>query len=134
MELKGVPPQTFGLEAGMFFYAADEAAARNDYQRLLARADEQLPPSRCKVHLAKIGESFVTALMYPAEYDDAFSRWLLDGNYRTCGQAEGGAGAVQRYYDRVKDILERKNLWPASAIEHLHGESLIQATKRALVR
>jgi len=118
----------------MFFYAADETTVKDDYQRLLEWADVQLPPSRCKVHLANTGESFVTALIYPAEYDDAFSRWLLDGNYYTTGQVEGGSGAVQRYYDHTEDILERKNLWPALATEHLHGETLIEATKRTVVR
>ena len=139
MELKGVHNDTFLLEAGMFFYATDETTAHDDYQRLLAWADEQFPPSRCKVHLAKTGDSFVTALIYPAEHDDAFSRWLLDGNYKTAGQAEGGAGAVQRYavqryYDGAEEILERKNLWPSSAMDHLQGEALTEATKRALVR
>jgi hypothetical protein len=134
MELKGVPQQTFGLEAGMFFYAADETTAKDDYHRLLAWADEQLPPSRCKVHLANAGELFVTALIYPAEYDDVFSRWLLDGNYDTTGQVQGGVGAVQRYYDHSEDILEQKTLWPALAMKHLQGEALAEATKRALVR
>lgn len=134
MELKGVPRQTFGLEAGMFFYAADGTTANDDYHRLLAWADEQLPPSRCKVHLANAGELFVTALIYPAEYDDAFSRWLLEGHYFTTGQVEAGIGAVMRYYDHTEDILERKTLWPASAMEHFQGEALVEATKRALVR
>jgi hypothetical protein len=134
MELKGVPHQTFGLEAGMLFYAADEATAQDDYRRLITWANEQLPPARCKVHLANAGEAFVTALIYPAEYDDAFSRWLLDGNYQTAGQVEGGSGAVQRYYDHTEDILDRKNLWPASSIESLTGPMLMEATNRALVR
>lgn len=134
MELKGVNKDTFQLEAGMVFYAADETTAKNDHQRLLAWADEQLPPARCKVHLANTGESFVTALIYPAEYDDAFSRWLLDGSYQTAGQVEGGTGAVQRYYDVAEEILERKNLWPDSAIEHLQGQALVNATKRVIVR
>ena len=134
MELKGVSKETFQLEAGMFFYAADEATAQADFQRLTAWADEQLPPARCKVHLANTGETYVTALIYPAEFDDAFSRWLLDGNYRTAGQVEGGTGAVQRYYEANWDVLERKKLWPASSIEHLQGEALMEATNRAIVR
>ena len=134
MELKGVSKQTFQLEAGMFFHAADEATAKADFQRLTAWADEHLPPARCKVHLANNGESFLTGLIYPAEYDDAFSGWLLDGNYRTVGQVEGGTGATQRYYDTAPDIIERKNLWPASSIESLTGSNLMEATNRAIVR
>ena len=134
MELKGLSKETFQLEAGMFFYANDAETAQDDYQRLLAWSDEQLPPARSKVDLASNGDSYVTALVYPAEFDDAFSRWLLDGNYRTAGQVEGGTRATQRYYDAVPEVMERKQLWPASSIEHLQGEMLFEATKRAIVR
>ena len=134
MELKGVNNSVFQLEAGMFFYAADEVTAKADYQRLLAWAAEQFPPARCKVHLANNGDSYVTAMLYPAEFDDAFSCWLLDGHYRTAGQVEGGTGATQRYYDAAAEILERQQLWPASSVEHLQGEALMEATIRAVVR
>ena len=134
MELKGINKETFQLESGMFFYATDEQNARADFHRLTAWAEKQLPPARCKVHLANNGDSYVMALVYPAEFDDAFSKWLLDGNYRTTGQVEGGTGATQRYYEVDRVVLERKQLWPASSIEHLQGETLIEATKRAVVR
>ena len=134
MELKGVNKETFQLEAGMFFHAADETTARADFQRLTAWADKQLPPARCKVQLANTGDTFMTALIYPAEFDDAFSQWLLDGNYRTTGQVEAGTGAVKRYYDAAANILDRKQLWPESSIEHLQGEALMEATNRAIVR
>ena len=134
MELAGISKQTFQLEAGVFFYAADEATAKADFQRLNTWADEHLPPARCKVHLANHGDSYVTALIYPAEFDDAFSGWLLDANYRTAGQVEGGAGAAGRYYEANWDVAERKQLWPASSIEHLQGEALLEATNRAIVR
>lgn len=134
MELKGVNKETFQLEAGMFFYAADEQAAKADFDRLAAWGEAQLPPARCKVHLTHTGDAYMTALIYPAEYDDVFSKWLLDGNYRTAGQVEGGTGAAQRYYDVAADIIERKNLWPASSVEGLHGEALMEAANRAIVR
>jgi hypothetical protein len=134
MELAGISKQTFQLEAGMFFYANEEQDARADFERLTAWADEYLPPARCKVHLANHGDSYVTALIYPAEFDDAFSGWLLDANYRTAGQVEGGAGAAGRYYEANWDVAERKQLWPASSIEHLQGEALLEATNRAIVR
>lgn len=134
LELKGINKETFQLEAGVFFYASDESTARVDFERLTAWADKHLPPTRCKVHLANNGHSYVTALIYPAESDDAFSQWLLDGNYRTTGQVEGGTGAVKRYYDAAPKVLEREQLWPAASIEHLKGEALMEATTRAIVR
>ncbi|MBL7215829.1 MAG: hypothetical protein ISS71_09145 [Phycisphaerae bacterium] len=134
MELKGVSQDTFGLEAGMFFQAADEVAGHDDYARLLAWAEKQLPPSRCKVHLAKTIGAYLTALIYPAEFDDEFSRWLLDGHYCSAGAIEGGTIAVQGYYESHPQILERKQLWSQTGLESLHGEALFEATHRAIVR
>ena len=134
MELNGMSQDTFGLEAGMFFYADDEATVRDDFARLVAWSQEHLPPSRCKVHLAQTDQAYLTALIYPAEFDDEFSRWLLDGQYRTAGAAEGGISAVQGYYKNNPKILEQKQLWPETAMESLHGETLFEATKRAVVR
>ncbi len=134
IEIKGVHRETFQLEAGMFFYAADEPTARDDFARLVTLFNEQPTPARAKIHLAKTDEAFVTALIYPAEFDDAFSRLLLDRQYRTTGAVEGGACAMQRYYDADWPILQRQQLWPASSLEQLQGEQLIEATKRALVR
>ena len=57
--------------------------------------DEQLPlqPGPNCI-LPADDETYITALIYPAEHDDAFSRWLLDGHYRrTSGAVEGGTGS-----------------------------------------
>lgn len=135
MELRGVRNETFQLEEGMFFYAADESAARNDYKRLTDIAVTSAAPSRAKAHLAKLSDNeFVTALIYPAEYDDEFSRWLLDNKYCTAGAADGGTSTVQRYYDVQKEILAQQQLWAADSFEQLTGAELLAATKRAMVR
>lgn len=134
LELKGVRRETFGLESGMFFYAADEEIARDDFTRLAACSQEQPAPSRCKVHLAKTDDAYLTAIIYPAEFEDEFGQWLLDSQYQTAGAVEGGTGAVGRYYDCNPQILERKQLWPQASLECLHGEALFEAAKRAVVR
>jgi hypothetical protein len=135
MELKGVKNETFQLEAGMLFYAADEKTARKDYKRLTDIAVASAAPARAKVHLAKVSDSeFVTALIYPAEYDNEFGRWLLDNNYRTTGAAEGGSAAVERYYQTQKEIIAQQQLWAADSFEQLTGAELLAATKRAMVR
>ncbi len=135
MELKGVRNETFQLEAGMLFYAADEQTARKEYKQLTAVAVVSAPPARAKVYLAKLSESeFVTALIYPAEHDDDFSRWLLDNRYRTAGTAEGGAGAVERYYNTQKEILAQQQLWAADSFDQLTGQELLAATKKTVVR
>ena len=135
LELKGVLAETFQLEAGMFFYSGDLETARRDFKGLVNLAVRTAPPCRAKVHLAKYGDDrYVAALIYPAEYDDRVSSWLLEGNYRTSGAAEGGIEAVQRYYDHNAEILDRHQLFGKSDSMNRTGQELLASLKRAVQR
>ncbi|MHC4271349.1 MAG: hypothetical protein ACYST2_03435 [Planctomycetota bacterium] len=135
MELKGVPAQTFQLETGMFFYSHDLETAKRDFKGLVKLGIETGPPCRAKVHLGKYSqEKYVIAIIYPAEYDDEISSWLLDGQYKTSGGAEGGTGAVQRYYDAKPEILERHQFFSEGDIESRSGQALLANLKKAVQR
>ena len=135
LELKGVSAEKFQLEAGIFFYSRDEATARADFKRLVNLAVRTAPPCRAKVHMAKhANDEYVVALIYPAEYDDEVSSWLLEGEYRTAGEVEGGVGAVERYYQAKPEILDRHQLFGASENVSRTGEELLVATARAVQR
>jgi len=135
LELRGVPNYIFQVEAGMFFYSHDLETAREDFRRLVRLAIQNTPPSRAKVHLAEFGDdSFVVALIYPAEYDDEFSAWLLDGDYRTSGAAEGGIGAVERYYQQQPKVLERHQLFGQSESISRTGRELLASVNSAVQR
>ena len=135
LELKGVPSETFQLEAGMFFYSADLKSATQDFKELVNLAVRSTPPCRAKVHLAKYNDSkFVVALTYPAEYDDEVSSWLADGDYKTTGAAAGGTGAVQRYYDHQPEMLDRHQLFGKSDFLSRTGEELLASLKLAIQR
>jgi len=135
LELKGVRSETFQLEAGMFFYETALDTARSDFNNLIRVAVSSAPPCRAKVHLAKYSnDKFVTAIIYPAEYDDEISRWLLDNNYRTAGSAEGGIGSVQGYYDQKPEILERHQLFAQTSLESRTGTELLANLKVAVQR
>jgi len=135
LELKGVPSQVFQLEAGMFFYSSELETAERDFKQLVNLAVENAPPCRAKVHLAKYGDDkFVTALIYPAEYDDEVSSWLLADEYKTSGAAEGGVEAVQRHYDRQAEILDRHQLFGESDSVSRGGEELLACLKLAVQR
>jgi len=135
LELKGVPAETFQLEAGMFFYSSDLETAGGDFKQLVNLAVKSSPPCRAKVHLAKYSDDkFAVALIYPAEYDDEVSLWLLDGEYKTAGAAEGGVGAVQRYYDNKPEILDRHQLFGKSELISRTGEELLASVKLAVQR
>lgn len=135
LELKGVPADTFQLEAGMFFYADVLDVARRDFNELVKLAVKTAPPSRAKIHLARYNDNeFVVALIYPAEYNDEFSHWLLEGKYKTVGSAEGGVGVVQRYYDRQPEILDRPQLFGQSELLSRTGQELLANLKVAVQR
>lgn len=134
MELKGVPRGTFQLEMGMLFYAKDREAARADYLRLVSLAVVSSPPGRAKVQLAEANGRAVTALIYPAEYDDEFSAWLSANQYTTAGRVEGGVSAVSGYYRCEPEVIERHQLMPHEANPSRTGLELMTNLKQAVQR
>ncbi|MDD5064413.1 MAG: hypothetical protein PHQ35_06600 [Phycisphaerae bacterium] len=135
LELKGMRAEIFQLEAGMFFYSGDLKTAKRDFKGLVNLAVKTAPPCRAKVHLAEYSEEkLVTALIYPAEYDEEISVWLLDGDYKTAGAAEGGLEAVQRYYDYEPQILDKHQLFGKSDFQSRTGQELLAAVKLAVQR
>jgi len=135
LELKGMPAETFQLEAGLFFYSGALKNARQDFKALVNLAVRNAPPCRAKVHLAKyIEDKFAVALIYPAEYDDDVSSWLSEVEYKTSGAAEGGTGAVQRYYNYKPQILDRHQLFGKSEQISRTGKELLAALKLAVQR
>jgi hypothetical protein len=135
MELRGVRAQLFQVEIGMFFYAHDMETAQREHKELLKLAVEQAPPSRAKLHLAKYSkDKFVVALIFPAEYNDEYSTWLLDCDYKTSEEAIGGISAVQQYYQDKPEILKRHQILGHSEYENRTGEELLSYTKVAVQR
>jgi hypothetical protein len=135
LELKGIRSEIFQLEVGMFFYSSDLEAAKRDFKTLINLAIETSPPCRAKTHLAKYSDNkFVTALIYPAEYDDEVSLWLLDGEYKTTGAAEGGIEAIQRYYDDKPEILDRHQLFSKPESISRSGQELLASLKLTVQR
>ena len=135
IELKGIRSQIFHLEAGMFFYERNLETATRDFKALVNLAVKSAPPCRSKVHLAKYSDDkFVVSIIYPAEYDDEISSWLLDARYKTTGTAEGGIEAVQIYYDQKPQILERHQLFGESELISRTGSELLASVKLAVQR
>ncbi|UCF00205.1 MAG: hypothetical protein JSV82_03805 [Planctomycetota bacterium] len=135
VELKGVRAEIFQLEAGMFFYSSDIKTAKRDFKGLVNMAVKTSPPCRAKVHLAKYDDNkYVVALIYPAEYDDELSLWLLEGDYKTGGAAEGGIDAVQQYYDAKPQLLDKHQLFGKIVFENRTGEKLLASIKLAVQR
>lgn len=135
LELKGVTAETFQLESGMFFCSAGQDNARDNFKKLTDLAVGNAPPCRAKVHLAKFSDDkFAVAMIYPAEYEDEISAWLLDIDYKTQGPVEGGVSAVTGYYDAKPEILERQQLFAETEWQSRTGTELLAATKLTVQR
>jgi hypothetical protein len=135
MELRGVRSELFQLESGMLFHAYDEESARRDFKALVNLAVKSTPPTRAKVHLARLAEGrYATVLIYPAEADDEFSRWLSQGGYSTSAAAEGGTEVISRYYQQGGEVLEKHQLWSEGKWPSMTGSELLRAAAMAVVR
>ncbi|MCP4454231.1 MAG: hypothetical protein GY809_22450 [Planctomycetes bacterium] len=135
LDIKGVPTNTFQLESGLFFYTADLESGQQGFKRLVALAVTHQPPCRAKVHLAQWNEGqYVLGLIYPAEQEEEVSAWLTQGQFKAEGLAEGGVGAVQQYYDRAPDVLDRHQLFGQGRFESRTGDELLVGLKRAIQR
>lgn len=140
MELQGVSPERFQLESGLFFIRTDEAAARRDFGELTTSADENPPPCRAFVQLAKcdsVGEAprqFITALVYPAEYENEMSRWLGEIGFAGGDSVEGGISCATSFYNLSKAVLERRQLATRSSGSSRSRDEVYATVRRAVQR
>jgi hypothetical protein len=79
-------------------------------------------------------DTYVTAVIYPAEYEDEVSSWMLLGDYYSAGTAEGGIEAVGRYYQQAVEVLERHQLYGEPPFESRTGEALLSGLRQAVQR
>lgn len=140
MELRGIAPTRFAAESGLFFYRADLGAARRDFNDLCALAQAAPAPCRAFVQLAQRAAAgddpagYVTALIYPAEYDDDISAWLLAGRYEGGDLVEGGISHVTNYYGEANRILDRHQLWSPSSTWSRSADEVFASVRRAVQR
>jgi hypothetical protein len=139
LELRGVSGTRFRAESGLFFNRAALNTARADFAELRRLASTEPPPCRASLQLAERPPAgavarYVTALIYPAEYEDELGRWLLDANYQGGDLAEGGISHVTNYYAEAPRILERAQLWSRSAIPSRSADEVFASLRRAVQR
>lgn len=137
LELQGVARERFLLESGMFFYRRTEDAAATDFAALVALARDVPPPARAFAQVADRGTvdygRYVTALIYPAEYDEAFGQWLLAADYAGGDTVEGGPSCVTNFYEDAPQVLEREQLWSGQT-EPMRTPDEVFATVRQAVQ
>ncbi|MBN2583682.1 MAG: hypothetical protein JXL80_11505 [Planctomycetes bacterium] len=81
VELKGVASRRFDVESAFVFCSRDADRARKDFDDLTALAESDPLPCKARLLYGQLGYQpqfpWVAALLYPAEYEDELSAWLL---------------------------------------------------------
>ncbi len=137
LELKGVSTTRFRTEDGLFFYRAESAAAREDFEALRRLAEATPPPCRCKLHLSRIPGATtpdVVALIYPAEYGDELAAWLKTVDYTGGDFVEGGISQVTGYYEARATRLEQHQLWGTLDQTSRRPDEVLATTHLAIQR
>jgi hypothetical protein len=138
MELRGISLERFKIESGMFFCRRELEPARADYELLRVAAAESPPPCRAFLHLADretdSPQRFVTALVFPAEYEDEIGQWLTAIGFRGGDLAEGGVSHVANYYGQRQTLLERQQLWSKPTIPSRSPEEVLANVHKAVQR
>ncbi len=138
MELRGVSPERFKLESGMFFNRRELEPARADFEELRAAADKAPPPCRAFLHLSDreidSPQRFVTALVFPAEYEDEIGHWLTAIGFHGGELAEGGVSHVSNYHEQEKTPLDRQQLWSRPAITSRSPDEVLASVRQAVQR
>jgi hypothetical protein len=114
LEIKGVSNKIFQVESGMFFHGRDQQQARKDYRELVKLAEGGDFPCRAKIHFSRRQsqgrDRYVVALIYPAEYEEEVSQWLMGVGYKGGELASGGISQVEEYYGHYSKI-QSQQLW-----------------------
>jgi len=139
MDLQGVSAERFQLESATLFWRADEAAAKADFQALLDAVDVAAPPCRAALQLAdwqsgEKAEPFVTALVFPAEYELEMGAWLEQIGFEGGDLVEGGISAATDYRNAVKTVRSREQLWSAGSNGARPVDEIMASVRQAVQR
>jgi hypothetical protein len=136
LEMKGVANSRFQLEDAMLFFSGDLDRARRDFELLKQLAQATTPPCRAKLHLSKDEAGalpYVVALIYPAEFGDEVSKWLLDNEYDGGEIVEGGVSAATNFFRQFQQ-LNGYQIWSAAETASRSREELLAAVGQAVQR
>ena len=134
--LTGVPGELFQLENGFFFCSQNSERAKRDFEELCQLAAKEPPPCTCKIHVAKLTYSpvfaHVFALIFPAEYEDDISGWLLKIDYQGGESVDCGISHVTNYYDN-STVSDARQFFVQNAESRTY-EQVVESVSEALQR
>ena len=94
VEMKGVSQRRFEVESAFVFCSREAEGAERDFEELKRLAESDALPCRARLVWGALAHRpafpWATALVYPAEYEDELSAWLLKHDYRGGESVDAG--------------------------------------------
>ena len=135
LELKGMINERFQLESGMFFHCLNSETAIADFDQLSTYADNSTCPCKAKLQLAHDAEgNNILGLIYPAEYEEEISSWMIASRFKGSGAVDAGISQVDSFYNSGYCIDQSKQILPADTIPARSFEELENTIKLEIQR
>ena len=129
-ELKGVSRTRFENESAFVFCSRDAERARQDFHDLQALAEAHPLPCRARLLWGGLGYQpafpFVAAILYPAEYEEEMSQWLIDQDVRAGETVDAGISHATTVLANLQ-VRDRAQLPSAIAGGSRSREELLKA-------
>lgn len=139
MELIGIPRERFQLESAMLFWRGAAETAAADFETIRTAAATTPPPCRAFLHLADWGVDagagrYVSALVFPAEYEADIGAWLSQIECAAGDIVEGGVSAATTYHAAEKRILRREQFHAPAGHASRSAADVFASVRRAVQR
>ena len=106
VDLKGMSRTRFESESAFVFCSRDAERARDDFNALVALAVAHPLPCRARLLWGGLGYQpafpYVAALVYPAEYEDEVSQWLIEHDVQAGETVDAGISHATRVLENLQ--------------------------------
>jgi len=137
VELRGVSRRRFDVESAFCFCSREPGRAEKDFAELKALAEQWPLPCKARLLWGELGYQpmfpWVVALLYPAEYEDELSAWLIERNYRGGECVDAGISHATNVAANLR-VRERAQLPCAAWRQSRAPEEVLRAVGQTLQR
>ena len=137
VELKGVSRRRFESESAFVFSSRDAERARKDFDDLRALAESHPLPCRARLLWGGLGYkprfTWVAALLFPAEYEDELSAWLLERDFQGGESVDAGISHATTVLANLQ-VRGRAQLTHQVAVESRARDEVLRAVGETIQR
>lgn len=137
VELKAVSPTRFAVESAFAFCSRKSEQARQDFDSLKALAENDPLPCKARLLFGKLSYGpqfpYVAAIIYPAEYEDELSQWLLKHDVRAGETVDHGISHAQNIQANLQ-VRDHTQLPAADWLQSRSRNELLRAVGDGIQR